>query len=212
MYASNSDSKPRNDDRTRCPRCGYEFGTNDLRALDPEALPTSHAAHRTVDSRWTVVATVITAALCALVIQTAVRIELGNARVGYYLPRTDEVAYGANPKWRYLPYDTESLWRQTRGPRDEAGKPVNRSLTVEETARMHQQIQAAANRNHLRWIVSTWGLLQYPAVLLLLVVARRSYSRAVSSVAKDVAKLGICVAVGAGTLMIYRGYYTSLGW
>ena len=149
---------------------------------------------------------------CALILHTAIKIEFYNARIGGFLPRTPSVSLGANPKWRKLPWTNERRWRETIGPKDAEGSPVDRPLTAEETKVMHSDIERAVYKNRLRDVVSTWGCLQYPAVLTLLVFGGCALARPGSFAKKTAGAVSLATAGTCGALMVYRGYIVSLGY
>ena len=149
--------------------------------------------------------------LLLAVVSIAARIEVLNHRAGGVLPRAEyrnsDPAQGL-VKWRTSPITTPERWREASGPRDAKGVPIDRSLTHTERREMEKTIAQNRANNQLREIVGTFGLLQYPLVAVLLtagacrVLGRRRYTGGAMLLA----------AVGAGGLMIYRGYFSSLGW
>jgi hypothetical protein len=151
--------------------------------------------------------------ISAVVLTTAVRIEMLNRKAGDVLPRRELRDDGALATWREALWTNEMRWRQMLGPRDDKGRPVSRELTKTEQSQMVQDMRRARAKNALRKFVSSWGLAQYvlvPAALALglsLFAARgeRGWVRALGGA-------GACVAVAAGALLVYRAYCPSLGW
>ena len=144
---------------------------------------------------------------------TLVRIELLNSKVGNELPRKPRYAGAAGPsKWRGLHCATEETWRKMLGPKGANGLPVSRQLTDEETAKMKRDVANAINRNQLRAVVSTWGLIQYPLVLVTLLLSVWIMASQGGVFVRIVGCGGIALALVAGGVMIQRGYFTSLGY
>lgn len=147
----------------------------------------------------------IATTIAILVTFTALRIEYLNVKAGRPLPEKS-----FNGTWRYLPWANEAKWRQTFGPKDAEGMPVTRPLTPAESAKMHKGMARAAVRNRLLMTVSSLGFLNFLLVpilacvsLCLLISATRKWER--------YAALGLFGdAIGAGVLMVYRGYSSCL--
>jgi hypothetical protein len=154
---------------------------------------------------------VVAIGLSVLTAHTAVRIEVCNRRAGKFLPRTDSLSTGQS-KWRNLPWDTNTSWVQFLGPKDADGNPVSRPLTPDERDQMRREVDHATCRNQLRSAVSTWGVIQYPAVLLQLLCSLTLLLGALSRGKKVLGAAGTILAVISAILMFYRGYFSSLGW
>ncbi len=195
---------------SRCPECGRAFRKNDPTTFDTH-VPGPVAKAKRKYGRHINAAIIIS--LSVLVLQTAIRIEVGNVRAGGFLPRKDlsTMPLGANPKWRWIPFDTPARWLEWYGPKDAKGQPVNRALTAAEQQRMQTDIRLFRHRNHLRWLVSTWGVLQYPCVFVLLPASLRFYVTGKTRRGKTLGTGGTIVAVACAILMLYRGYFSSLG-
>ena len=157
--------------------------------------------------------------MSGVVLQTAVRIEVLCILSDMTLPRSPE-ANGYTPKWRELPWTAPEQWHAMFGPKDAAGQPVTRPLTPAETERMTTGVYIAKQRNRLRDVVQTWGLAQYGLVPILICISLIVWSRAAKP-AQDVpavrvdrvlAIMGMLIGVGCGVLMLYRGYFSSLGY
>lgn len=89
---------------------------------------------------------------------------------------------------------------------------LTRPLTDDEARSMEQEVSRARADNELHEWVSTAGLLQYVlvpgTVIAALVLLRRKPAPAFRAAA------GVTLAVAAvcGFFMVWRGYFTSLGW
>ena len=163
--------------------------------------------------------------LTCVVVHTCVRIEILNARYGYYLPRTD---FGSgNPKWRVAAdslarRDFErsiAMERQAKFAEEHPGEPIpehTEFIGPPYSASQQTELEAILDQNQRRSALYDWvrgmGLLQYalaPAALFWSVdIARIERSRSGRIAAGFAALLNlICIA-----LMFYRGYFTSLGW
>ncbi|HEY4261366.1 MAG TPA: hypothetical protein VGM98_14460 [Schlesneria sp.] len=163
--------------------------------------------------------------LTCIVVHTCVRIEVLNARYGYYLPRTD---FGSgNPKWRVA---DEKLFRlreemmiarsrqeDYQAAHPDEGFPDESAFkgppySVAEQATIDAEVDHNRRNSTLRAWVGSMGLLQYvlaPAALfwsLDIVVSDRLRGRRVVAGLCGLLNL-ICIA-----LMYYRGYWSSLGW
>jgi len=154
-----------------------------------------------------------------IALQTAVRIEVLCILSDMTLPRSPEVNE-YTPKWRELPWTTPEQWHAMFGPKDAKGQPVTRPLTPAETERMTTGVYRAKQRNRLRDVVETWGLAQYGLVPILIGISLMVWKRAAKP-AQDVhavrvdqvmAIVGMSIGVGCGGLMLYRGYFSSLGY
>ena len=197
---------------SRCPECGRAFRVDDPTTFDAQALGPVAKGARSWGKR---IHGAIIVGLSVIALHTAVRIEVYNTLVGGYLPRTDladKIARGANPKWRARPWDTTAIWLELRGPQDATGNPVTRPLTVAEQNRMRTEIRQAKYNNQFRSFVSTWGLLQYPCLLLLLPASLLFCAKNRTRAARALGMGAALLAVACAALMIYRGYFTSLGW
>ena len=98
--------------------------------------------------------------------------------------------------------DRDQLWRLI----------VWAPLTAEENADMMERRRHAKNRNRLRAIVGTWGLLQYVIAPLALILAVTGIAAAKRWTSKAAAIACGAVALACIVLMFSRGYLTSLGY
>lgn len=179
-------------------------GNHVMKSLAHDPLPSS-TNRKTPVVRWIIG---ITLAVC--VSSTAIYIEALNAEAGGFLPRTLP-KYG-NAKWRFCWWETEARWREILGPKDEQGKPVTRRLTNAEQEKMHKDIAHAKAMNQLRGAVENLGLLNYLLVPALIGVAASLHGASLRSKGKNAALALIGIALVAGGLALYRGYFTSIGY
>lgn len=143
--------------------------------------------------------------LAPLMTFTCVRIEILNARVGGILPRT------SGGKWR-APYERDEVrWRRLHA--EITGDPTveTRPLTSDEAELMRVEVQHAQAGAALRDIVGTWGLLQYPVVLVMLISSVGLLAEGRSRRWVTLACVLLVATLACGGLMIHRAYFTSLG-
>lgn len=138
------------------------------------------------------------------------RIEWLNARAGWSLPsheyRDGDPAAGP-VAWRQSSVTTEARWRRFNGPKDAAFRPVTRPLTADEQRQVRSDLARTRAGNDLLALVETAGLLQYLLVPVLL-------GGSVAVLLQGGVRRGgvpLAVAIVAAALMVYRGYYASLG-
>jgi len=167
----------------------------------------------------------VCAVLAVTVAQTLLRIELLNACAGHYLPRRDLPPPGGdNPKWRH-----DITWRSAyrmlveRDFRAKNSLIYGQALTPDQEAEIERLVDEAMSRdaekiargetrNRLLDVVGSWGLLQYAiAPLCLIWSLRLSLSKRRKGFRIAAAAFGV-LSLTAICLMVYRGYFTSLGW
>jgi hypothetical protein len=149
--------------------------------------------------------------LTLVVSVVCVTIELLNMQAGGLLPK-DEPG-----KWRSAPTHPETLtewYSQDMRAKLNLGEgaPLPPDAQREVEARVKRQIPVNRANNALRAAVESWGLLQYllcplaVVMSLLLMVKRQGIHHLVVG--------GFCMLVSltAGAFMLYRQYFTSLGW
>jgi hypothetical protein len=163
--------------------------------------------------------------LTAVVVHTCVRIEVLNARYGYYLPRKD---FGsANPKWRVAAriavlkrletqIADERLSAYVASHPNEPVPPIEEMTgppySEDEQRRIDTELAENALRTELRSWVGGFGLLQYflaPIGLAWAVAITLAHRSIVVRIATSF--LATCSAV-AIYLAFHRGYFSSLGW
>jgi hypothetical protein len=154
--------------------------------------------------RW-----VVAIALGACASAIAIHIEVLNVKAGGYLPRT--LPKHGNPKWRWQPWEREDVWRSMLGPKDEQGKPVTRPLTPAEEEKMQRDMAHANAMNELRGAVEV-GLWNYLLVPALLGVACSLLGKSRQRMSRYAVWSLLSLGLVLGGLMLYRGYFTSLGY
>ena len=156
--------------------------------------------------------TILLMVVSAIIATTAVRIEILNNAAGGMLPSRERDERGALVKWRQAPWTSEAKWRELRRPQDADKQPTS-PLTADEQSQMSREVHQARASDALRDVVSSWGLLQYMLVPISLVTAfSLLFTRRASRSTRLLSGAGLSVALVAGGLMLYRQYYTSLGW
>jgi len=167
----------------------------------------------------------VTATIVA--VHTCLRIEWLNHRAGGLLPR-DIVGTG-NPKWREgadrairaafhrrisLQEDDRILADHGRvTAEDERALDENpRPLTEIQQKELQRELDQSHANSALRHWVQTWGLLQYVLAPLAVVLSLVLLIRAPSWRGRLGFSLLGTLSGGAVVLMLYRGYFTSLGW
>ncbi len=153
--------------------------------------------------------------LALFVLLVAGEIEHLNIQAGGLLPnqeyRNNDPEQGV-VEWRDSPCTNERSWRMICSP-FHYGIPEDRPLTPAEELQMHQDIKKAQANNNLKGVVSSFGLLQYLLVPLLLVLSIKMILRKPYSVKRYVIGIfPLLIGIGAGILMFSRAYCTSLGW
>jgi hypothetical protein len=137
-----------------------------------------------------------TAVLAVIAILNCWMIEIVNIEAGGYLPRKDFPPDGQNPKWRYSP----------------GRYLLERAQTPSEKRQAFADMQINEPRNKLRGLIQGTGLLQYliaPAALVMALIWRRSEKRPLACIVADLC----CVSAAfCMYMMVYRGYFSSLGW
>jgi hypothetical protein len=143
--------------------------------------------------------------VAAAAMSIMLRIEHLNARAGGRLPNRehrDNDPAQANVKWRTSALSVvEQAWRRNHANAD---RPLTRAQQME----LDSELRRAQANNALHDFVASAGLLQYllaPAVVALGIVLIR---------AKRVrcALLPLAAGIVACVMMLWRGYFSSLGW
>ena len=195
----------------RCPECGHDFCVDDPTTFDSQPIGAVRKFGRAWGRRIHIC---MITGLSLVALQTAIRIEVHNVFADGYLPRDPQEAAGRGvyPKWRGRWWDTPSRWLQLKGPKDSTGAPVNRPLSGVERDRMRIEVRQAQRMNELLGLVRTWGLLQYPCIVVLFAESVLLWVKSRWRVDAAVGVSGVGVAVLCAVLMVYREYYPSLGW
>jgi hypothetical protein len=153
-------------------------------------------------------ALVVVYVLVLAVTAIAIRIEFLNAAIGYYMPRQFDTG-----KWRGSKGTDEASWREwvsgEYNPPD--GRPIEGELTTSLRAQMVRDIAEAKANNAARNFVGTFGLLQYPLVIMTFFVMFGVFTDSPSRRLILALAPAIALTMGAGCLAWYRGYFTSLG-
>jgi hypothetical protein len=154
----------------------------------------------------------LSAVLCLWI---CVNVEALNTVAGNILPR--ELPEQGNPKWRVLALPAKQLpERYARTYRYEHGLAVDAILPSVAQAEIRSRVQIELPRhqaeNKLRALVGSWGLLQYPIGLILLVAGSLGAGRCKRPAAKVVhGVVGVVGGIGLA-MAFHRAYYSSLGW
>jgi hypothetical protein len=141
---------------------------------------------------------------------TCVRIEVLNKRAGFYLPRKDFPPPGSNPKWRAI-ITTETTWKMLNRPLKNDEFDLS-PLTATEQTQLEQLNERERNKNRLRWLISTSGLLQYPVCVLILVSFFLTWVFSKQTFYRRSTLISASVAIICLGFAVYRNYAGSLGW
>jgi hypothetical protein len=144
-------------------------------------------------------------ALTAVAVFICAWIEILNIQSDSYLPRD----FADGHTWREYRMTSETVWRKDHSYDDPA--ILTRPLTVTEAAQMKQDVGLAISRNHMYRIVGTVGLLQYPLVLFLLASIAPTFLKSRGRITRITLGTSFICVLACGTLMLYRGYFSSLG-
>ena len=107
---------------------------------------------------------------------------------------------------------SEEMWREYYSSKMGDEALLNRPLTADERIQMQKDVSYAKDKNALLGMVSSFGLLQYILAPLSLIwsftIAKRN-----ANIAKRILSALFVISnfISIG-LMVYRGYFTSLGW
>ncbi len=145
--------------------------------------------------------------LAGLATIVCLRIEWLNAENGYYLPRDFTTDPG---QWRTSAVTNETPWRERLAARDPT--ILTQPLTPSEFTEMQTTDRKSNLRDSLQATVDSWGLMQYlllPFLLIALPFNFRKHNRRGWRIAIGCAFIGV---IACTVLMLYRGYFTSLGW
>jgi hypothetical protein len=161
--------------------------------------------------------------LTTIIVHTCLRIEVLNARYGYYLPRID--FGGGNSKWRtegtqkmlLKEFDRRIAYERLRvymdSHPDEPVPDLERFTGPPYTREQQHSIDAEnALKSELHSWVDGMGLLQYllgPFTLVWAIVIFFADRAKATRLPSAVCVVRSVVSIG---LMFYRSYFTSLGW
>jgi hypothetical protein len=152
--------------------------------------------------------TIILLVMAAVAVCTCVRIEVLNAQAGNYLPRDFTTDPG---QWRAAWLTTEPRWRAIMARKTNDATWLARPLTAAEQAAQLAKLRPQLANNRLREVVESWGLGQYPLVVLLLVALPLAFFRQEDRRWRVAVGAAFALIVACGALMLYRGYFASLG-
>ena len=107
--------------------------------------------------------------------------------------------------------ESEHFWRLAEAQR--TGDPTleTRSLTPAESAWINSHIRSARANNNLQDAVSTLGLLQYPLTAFLTLALIMACSANYERHWKIRLRAALVLTLFCAVMMVYRGYFTSLG-
>ncbi len=148
----------------------------------------------------------LNAGLAIIVLLICILIEFLNNTTDNYLPRKD------SGKWRQSIFLSEERWREIYSSQKGDESLLSRPLTKAESIQMEKDISRGTAKNALLGAVSSFGLLQYifapSSFILSIIIATRNRKKLKIIVSSFFAISSfICIV-----LMLYRGYFTSLGW
>ena len=152
--------------------------------------------------------TITLLALTAMAVFTCVRIEVLNVMAGGLLPQ--DMVTDPGP-WRVSYLSNETQWRGMQARMHDDPTWIVRPLTGAEIAEMKREVHQAVNAAALEWTTHTLGLLQYPLVFALLIGLPFALRRHRSRKWRGIIGASFGLLVICGVLMIYRGYFASLG-
>jgi len=154
--------------------------------------------------------------LAALAAFICARIEYLNAKADGKLPRREfrdgDSSHGLT-KWRAMGPNTARLtWYRFHEVELREDGSLSRALSAEEQRDLGQFMGRMEANDRLRSCVETYGLVQYPLVIVLFfaalvmtIIVGRIGLRLICSVP-------LLIAVGCAAFMFHRAYFTSLGW
>jgi hypothetical protein len=193
----------------RVPRSSTESSVTPKLGISGDAARVHGGLGRPV-IRWAQLGAISILALC--VASICVYIETLNAVAGGLLPRrdyrNDDPSQGL-VKWRLSPIVNEQQWRLWIARRDPQGRPPDRALIPEEREQMLQALRRGRANNALRNFVGTFGLAQYVLAPLLVILSFWVIRRGQPGL-RDAAWLTLAIGLAAVSLMLYRGYFTSV--
>ena len=144
------------------------------------------------------------------VVSTCLYIEYLNSLCGA-LPNQEW--YNGDPangpvKWRGSTMTDEPVWRMIH--LQEFADYETRSLTESQRSAMNAGIKRAIANNALRGFVASWGLLQYLAIPLLVILSITGLRYA--GRVRAISSLALCLALVTGWRLYALAYFSSLGW
>jgi hypothetical protein len=175
----------------------------DITPLDYRSPDTGGTARPAADPKAFLI---ICCVVAPVMVAICARVEVLNARAGGYLPRVDE------GKWRsFSARAYEFGWRERRAEESDDEAWRTRPLTAAERAQLQSEIDPFMPREQLRSFVTGVALAQYPLVPVVFAAALGLLRRQRSVRHGVVAIACITFATVCGTMMFYRGYFSSMG-
>jgi len=148
----------------------------------------------------------LNALLAILVLLICIQIEILNKAAESYLPRKDD------GKWRQSPFFSEEMWRKIYSHEKGDETLLNRPLATDERNRMERDISRGRANNALLGTVSSVGLLQYFFAPLSFIWSLAIAVRNKNKIKRMISSFFVMSSLISIVLMLYRGYFTSLGW
>jgi len=156
-------------------------------------------------------------ALASLVcVVTAVRIEYLNHLAGNAIQRKAEQE--PHSKWRSGGGLYKAIVETESELRKEKGLSSEKELSVEDYAEVRNRVRTRSWKptvdDQLGTLLETWGLIQYPlAITLLIISLRASANPSITRfMPRSVFYSQALIGIFALALAFYRGYFSSLGW
>jgi hypothetical protein len=166
-------------------------------------------------------------AATVIAVHTCLQIEWWNFRAGGLLPRATR-AHG-NPKWREAAdrairanfqrriemgeYERIVAERgRVTAEEEKALKTNPRALTATEQNELERELDQSHTNSTLRWWLETGGLAQYVVAPLAFIMSLVSMVRTKGFRSRLGFGFLAVPSGGAIAMMLYRGYFTSLGW
>ena len=148
----------------------------------------------------------VNAGLAIMVLSICILIEFLNHDADNYLPRKDK------GKWRQSIFISEKIWRKIYSSQNEDASLLNRPLTSAERMKMEKDVSRGTAKNALLGVVSSFGLLQHalaPLSFILSITIVRRHRRKLKIIVSSFFAISSFICI---VLMLYRGYFISLGW
>ncbi|MGD8522597.1 MAG: hypothetical protein PVF56_15725 [Desulfobacterales bacterium] len=104
------------------------------------------------------------------------------------------------------------MWKEYYSSKTGNESLLNRPLTADERIQMQKDVSRARNKNALLGMVSSFGLLQYILAPFSLIWSFTIAKRNANTAKRILSALFVITNLISIVLMVYRGYFTSLGW
>ena len=96
--------------------------------------------------------------------------------------------------------------------KESALEAKSRALTPAEQEELEHELDRNRTESKLRDLIQTWGIAQYAFAPLAFILSLVLFLHATADSARIGHALLALLSAGAISLMLYRGYFTSLGW